>query len=77
MRCFQIFVPFVVASLFAGTNPLRSEEPGSIELLPSDPKLSKIVLIAGSNTFKPGEHAGLHSVIERRERMTICLPRAG
>lgn len=27
-----------------------------IEVQPSDPKLTKIVLIAGSNLFKPGEH---------------------
>ncbi len=27
-----------------------------IEVSPSDPKLAKIVLIAGSNYFKPGEH---------------------
>ena len=56
MRCFQILVLFFVASLFVGTIPLRSEEPGSIEVQPSDPKLAKIVLIAGSNVFKPGEH---------------------
>lgn len=56
MRCFQILVLFVVASLFVGTIPLRSEEPGSIEVQPTDPKLAKIVLIAGSNVFKPGEH---------------------
>ncbi len=38
-------------------------EPGSkfptadqIEVLPTDSKLTKIVLIAGSNVFKPGEH---------------------
>ncbi len=56
MRCFQILVLFVVASLYVGTIPLRSEEPGSIEVQPTDPKLAKIVLIAGSNVFKPGEH---------------------
>ena len=56
MRCFQILVLFVVASLFVGTISLRSEEPGSIEVQPTDPKLAKIVLIAGSNVFKPGEH---------------------
>lgn len=28
----------------------------SVEVLPTDPKLAKIVLIAGSNFFKPGEH---------------------
>ena len=56
MRCFQILVLFVVASMFVGTIPLRSEEPGSIEVQPTDPKLAKIVLIAGSNVFKPGEH---------------------
>lgn len=56
MRCFQILVLFVVANLFVGTIPLRSEEPGSIEVQPTDPKLAKIVLIAGSNVFKPGEH---------------------
>ena len=56
MRCFQFLVLFVVASLFVGTIPLRSEEPGSIEVQPTDPKLAKIVLVAGSNVFKPGEH---------------------
>ena len=56
MRCFQFLVLFVVASLFVGTIPLRSEEPGSMEVQPTDPKLAKIVLIAGSNVFKPGEH---------------------
>ncbi len=56
MRCFQIPVLFVLVSVFGSAIPLRSEEPGAIEVLPSDPKLSKIVLIAGSNAFKPGEH---------------------
>ena len=27
-----------------------------IEVLPTDAKQTKIVLIAGTNTFKPGEH---------------------
>ncbi len=56
MRCTRSFQLFVFASLFVGAIPLRSEEPGSIEALPTDPKLAKIVLIAGSNVFKPGEH---------------------
>ncbi len=56
MRCVRISHWFVVASLFVGTVPLRSEEPGSIEAQSTDPKLAKIVLIAGSNAFKPGEH---------------------
>ena len=43
--------------------PLWSDEPGSkvaselsLEEQPTDPKLTKIVLVAGSNFFKPGEH---------------------
>ncbi|MFM9962342.1 MAG: ThuA domain-containing protein [Planctomycetaceae bacterium] len=56
MRCFQSLILVVVVSLLIGTIPLHSEEPSSIEVLPSDPKLAKIVLIAGSNVFKPGEH---------------------
>lgn len=58
MRCVRFPALFVAVSLFVGTiaSPLRSEEPGSIEVQPSDPKLAKIVLIAGSNVFKPGEH---------------------
>ena len=43
--------------------PLWSDEPGStvaselsLEEQPTDPKLAKIVLVAGSNFYKPGEH---------------------
>ena len=45
------------------SSPTLAAEPGSrfpsanqIEILPTDSKLTKIVLIAGSNVFKPGEH---------------------
>src|SRR5712691_5567235 len=34
--------------------PSRANPP--VEQAPSDPKAAKIVLIAGSNAFKPGEH---------------------
>ncbi len=41
--------------LFAAMVPARAAE-FPIEELPTDPKAAKIVLIAGSNSFKPGEH---------------------
>lgn len=51
----------LVLGLFLGTlraddsaTKLASEVP--IEVQPTDPKLTKIVLVAGSNDFKPGEH---------------------
>ncbi len=56
MRCVRILRLFVVSVLFVGSMPVHSEEPGSIEVQPNDPKLAKIVLVAGSNAFKPGEH---------------------
>ncbi len=49
--------------LFIPTPKMQSAEPTKlatssmkIEELPSDSKLAKVVLIAGSNYFKPGEH---------------------
>ncbi|MBO0698766.1 MAG: ThuA domain-containing protein [Zavarzinella sp.] len=35
--------------------PVAAAEP-AIEQLPSDPKAAKVVLVAGSNYYKPGEH---------------------
>lgn len=58
MRCVRFSMLLIAASLFVGldSRSLRSEEPGSIEAQPSDPKLAKIVLVAGSNVYKSGEH---------------------
>jgi hypothetical protein len=45
--------------LLAGYLPLESAEPArrvALEEQPSDRKAAKIVLVAGSNSFKPGEH---------------------
>jgi hypothetical protein len=56
---------FSILGLLLGalSNPSWSQESTArvvadlpIEVSPSDPKLAKIVLIAGSNYFKPGEH---------------------
>ncbi len=44
------FITLVLASFSMQAAEIPLEE------LPSDPKLAKIVLIAGSNAFKPGEH---------------------
>lgn len=52
-RLLLCFVPLLIA---ASGSRLWSDEPGAIEAQPSDPKLKKIVLIAGSNSYKPGEH---------------------
>src|SRR5438046_957688 len=54
----------LVALLFGAANGMiHSAEPGptvpagiSLEEQPRDPKLAKIVFVAGSNFFKPGEH---------------------
>jgi len=41
----------------AATTPLRADTLViPVEELPTDPKLAKIVFVAGSNFFKPGEH---------------------
>jgi hypothetical protein len=57
MRSVTRLLTCVVTLLIAvSSSSVRSDEPGSIESLPADPKAAKIVLIAGSNVFKPGEH---------------------
>ena len=52
-RLLLCLVPLLIG---ASRSPSWADEPGAIEAQPSDPKLKKIVLIAGSNFFKPGEH---------------------
>jgi hypothetical protein len=54
---------FAVFLLGTGLLPIQSAEPAakvppgiSVEEQPTDPKLVKVVLVAGSNYFKPGEH---------------------
>jgi hypothetical protein len=42
--------------LIAAALPLRSADQPASEAPPSDPKAAKIVLVAGSNSSKPGEH---------------------
>jgi len=44
-----------LASSIRAADP-RFPQSHEIEVLPSDPKQAKIVLVAGSNSFKPGEH---------------------
>jgi type 1 glutamine amidotransferase len=46
-------ISFPFASAEDAKRPLNDPP---IEQLPSDPKLAKIVFVAGSNYFKPGEH---------------------
>jgi hypothetical protein len=45
-----------LAVLLLGSTARTTEPKLAIEEQPPDPKLTKIVLVAGSNTFKPGEH---------------------
>ena len=54
-RCLFPVLGLILALL---PNSLWSQEAAelSVEEQPADPKLAKIVLIAGSNYFKPGEH---------------------
>ena len=55
MRIFVGLLVFVcVGSSLRAEEPTRANPP--IEKLPTDPKSAKIVLIAGSNAFKAGEH---------------------
>jgi type 1 glutamine amidotransferase len=51
----RFFTQIAVAMLLAAPAFLRAAEP-KIEEQPTDPKAAKIVLIAGSNFFKMGEH---------------------
>jgi Trehalose utilisation len=48
-----LFTSLPLASAEDAKRPLNDPP---IEQLPADPKLAKIVFVAGSNTFKPGEH---------------------
>jgi hypothetical protein len=48
-------VPFL-ALLLAASPALAADPPIPVEVPPTDPKAAKVVLVAGSNYFKPGEH---------------------
>lgn len=50
---FGLLVSMLFASAEDANRPLNDPP---IELLPTDPKLAKIVFVAGSNFYKPGEH---------------------
>lgn len=52
MRTLSAFL--LVAALASAADPAKNEP--AIEQPPADPKASKIVLIAGSNFYKAGEH---------------------
>ncbi len=61
--CRAIAITLALLLIARTSSPTLAAEPGSrfpsadqIEILPTDSTLTKIVLIAGSNVFKPGEH---------------------
>lgn len=51
----SLFV-LLVAAVAASAEPARLPDGTPIEAKPADPKATKIVLVAGSNFFKAGEH---------------------
>lgn len=63
VTCRTFVATFALLFIAVASSPTSAAEPGSkfptaaqIEVLPTDSKLTKIVLIAGSNVYKPGEH---------------------
>lgn len=55
VRLSRVFIAGLVLAQVAAA--VRGQEPKvAVEELPRDPKAAKIVLIAGSNYYKPGEH---------------------
>ncbi|HEY1186411.1 MAG TPA: ThuA domain-containing protein [Gemmata sp.] len=55
MRCAALLVAaLALPTSSSAADPAKNEPP--VEQLPTDPKATKIVLIAGSGYFKPGEH---------------------
>ena len=63
VTCRTFVATFALLFIAVASSPTSAAEPGSkfptaaqIEVLPTDSKLTKILLIAGSNVYKPGEH---------------------
>src|SRR5258708_1151415 len=54
MRLLPLLAILFIAAGAHAAGPSRANPP--VEQAPADPKAAKIVLIAGSNFFKPGEH---------------------
>lgn len=54
--CLALLLSWIPVPLVAAEPGSRFPSDATLEEQPTDPKLAKIVLVAGSNVYKPGEH---------------------